>query len=77
MDNQRLAQEMLESLRSATDEDVEAAFAEMIKNGIIDEDGNVLKRFPEPPDWLTGKNGHAKPEAPGKPKRKARRRKKS
>jgi hypothetical protein len=73
MDNQRLAQEMVEALNSTTDEDFEAAWAEMVKQGIIDEEGNVLKRFPEPPEWLTGKNGHTRSETPATTKKKAKR----
>jgi hypothetical protein len=52
-----------------TDEDHDEITAEMIRDGIMDEDGNVLKRFPEPPDWLTQGNGRparSKPEKPAK-----------
>jgi hypothetical protein len=47
--------------------------AKMIKEGIIDENGNVLKRIPEPPEWLTGRNGHTSTiERPAKPAKKTK-----
>lgn len=69
-----LARAMLESLRTMTDEDADRTWDAMVKDGIIDEDGNVLKRFPpEPPDWLTGRNGQSKAEVPAKPVKKSKR----
>jgi len=62
-----------ESIRHQTDEEFDAVWAEMVKDGIVDADGNVLKRIPEPPDWLTGRNGTPKNGEPTKPAKKARR----
>jgi hypothetical protein len=55
-----------------TDERHNEIIAQMVKDGIIDEDGNVLKKIPEPPDWLTGRNGRPKADPPAEPVRKAR-----
>lgn len=61
--------ELREATRTITDEEHEEIIAEMVAEGILDEDGNVLKRFPEPP-WLAEDNGHVKNgAAPGKPKK--------
>jgi hypothetical protein len=63
-----------ESIRNQTDEEFDAIWAEMVKDGIIDNDGNVLKRIPEPPDWLTGRNGQTpKAGPPAAPLKKAKR----
>ena len=57
-----------------SDERHDQIIAEMVRNGILDKDGNVLKRIPEPPDWLTGRNGHSpKAETPAAPAKKAKR----
>jgi hypothetical protein len=61
-----------ERLRNTTDEEFDLIWARMVANGIIDEDGVVLKRIPEPPDWLTGRNGHPKADPPAQPAKKAR-----
>jgi hypothetical protein len=71
----------VEDLRGAflnmSDEEHDEIIEEMIRDGIIDRDGNVLKRFPEPPDWLTQANGRPatepEPEKPVKPKSKRKR----
>ena len=74
MHSKSLADEMLESLRSITDAEADAVWEEMIRDGFIDRDGNVLKRFPEPPDWLTQANGRSKSEfKPEKPIKKSKR----
>ena len=63
-----------ESFRDVTEEEDDAIWDQMVKDGIIDNDGNVLKRFPEPPDWLTGRNGQApKVETSVKPAKKSKR----
>ena len=63
-----------DSFRTMTDEEHDAIMDEMVREGIIDEEGNVLKRLPEPPDWLTQANGRTKPEAkPEKPTKKSKR----
>jgi hypothetical protein len=59
--------------RNMTSEESDEIIAAMIRDGILDADGNVLKRFPEPPDWLTQGNGRpapSKPEKPAKPTKK-------
>ena len=61
-----------ERLRNPTDEEYDAVWNEMVKDGIIDEDGVVLKRIPEPPDWLTGRNGHPKADPPATPPKKSK-----
>jgi hypothetical protein len=70
--------ELREAIRNMTDREHEEIIAEMVADGILDGDGNVLvsARVPDPPDWLTGKNGHARSDAPAKPKKKVNRRKK-
>jgi tRNA(Phe) wybutosine-synthesizing methylase Tyw3 len=76
MPQKPLAEEMLEALRTATDAEDDAILDEMVKEGIIDEDGRVLKKIPEPPDWLleASCDGRApKAEAPTKPAKKAKR----
>jgi hypothetical protein len=65
------------SFRGVTDEEDDAVWAEMVKDGIIDADGNVLKRIPEPPNWLTGRTGRAKTEEAAKSTKKARSRKRA
>ena len=55
-----------------SDERHQEIIAQMVKDGIIDQDGNVLKKIPEPPDWLTGRNGHPKAEASAKAAKKIR-----
>jgi len=65
---------IIESLRNQTDEEGDAIWAEMVRDGIIDEDGKVLKRIPEPPDWLTGRNGQTPKATPlATPPKKAKR----
>jgi len=69
-------EELREAIRNITDEEHDEIMADLVRKGIMDEDGNVLKRFPEPPDWLLGasRNGRApKAEAPAKPAKKAKR----
>ena len=63
-----------ESFRDVTDAEDDAIWDAMVRDGIIDADGNVLKKIPEPPDWLTGRNGHApKAVPPARPAKKAKR----
>ena len=66
---------MLVRLRSATDEEDDAIWDQMVKDGIIDRDGNVLKKIPEPPDWLleATRNGRPPAEPPARPVKKSRR----
>ena len=50
---------MAEAFRNMTDEEHDAIMEELIADGIMDREGNVLVRMPEkPPDWLTQSNGH-------------------
>lgn len=57
--------ELREAIRKMTDEEFDEIIAEMVADGILDEDGNVLKKFPPPlPDWITETNGHAGQGAP-------------
>lgn len=67
-------EELKGAFLNMTDEEHEEIIAEMVRDGIIDEDGNVLKKIPEPPDWLTGRNGHPKADPPVKKARKPRKR---
>ena len=76
MPQKSLAEEMLEALRTATDEEDDAVLEQMVRDGIIDRDGNVLKKIPEPPDWLleASRNGRGKkPAKPAQPAKKAKR----
>jgi hypothetical protein len=61
-----------EGFRTMTDAEHDAIMEELIRDGIMDHDGNVLVRMPEaPPAWLTQGNGHvAKPEPKPKKSRK-------
>jgi hypothetical protein len=73
-DEQR--RQLIESFRNQTDEEADAIWEEMVRDGIIDKDGNVLKKIPEPPDWLleASRNGRApKAETPAEPAKRARR----
>jgi hypothetical protein len=73
-DDQR--RQIIEGLRNQTDEEADAIWDEMVRDGIIDRDGNVLKKIPEPPDWLleASRNGQArKAEPSAEPAKKARR----
>ena len=65
-------EELKGAFLNMTDERHDEIIAEMVKDGIIDADGNVLKRIPEPPDWLTGRNGHAASEASTKKSKRPR-----
>ena len=76
MDDRLRIEEMRGVFLNMTAEEHEEIIAEMVRDGIIDEDGNVLKKIPEPPDWLleASRNGHAPaPEPPARPAKKARR----
>lgn len=75
--NDEWTRQMLDSLQNTTDEEADRAWDAMVRDGIIDADGNVLKRIPEPPDWLTGRNGRAKTEEAAKAPKKARSRKRT
>jgi len=68
-------EELREAIRNMTDKEHEEIIAEMVADGILDEDGNVLvsARIPEPPDWLTGRNGKPKNGEAAKPAKKAKR----
>jgi hypothetical protein len=61
-----------EHFLNMTDEEHEAIMEELIRDGIMDREGNVLVRMPEgPPAWLTQSNGHiAEPNAKSKKSRK-------
>ena len=63
-----------DSFRTMTDEEHDEIMAERVRDGIMDEEGNVLKRMPDPPEWLTQANGRTKlaPE-PAKPTNKSKR----
>ena len=74
MDDRLRIEEMRGVFLNMTAEEHEEIIAEMVRDGIIDEDGNVLKKIPEPPDWLTGRNGHPKAAPPAKKTRKPRKR---
>lgn len=57
-------------LQNLTDEESNAIWEKMIRDGIIDREGKVLVRMPEgPPDWAKPANGHATTTEPKKPKR--------
>lgn len=57
--DERTIQRIKDSFRTMTDEEHDEIIEEMIRDGIMDRDGNVLVRMPEkPPDWLTKANGH-------------------
>jgi hypothetical protein len=73
MHDDEWTREIRESFRDVTDEEDDAAWDAMVRNGIIDENGKVLKKIPEPPDWLTGRNSQAKADQPPKPTKKAKR----
>jgi hypothetical protein len=60
LDDQTI-QRIKDSFRTMTDEEHDEIIEEMIRDGILDREGNVLKRFPEPPDWLTQANGQPAP----------------
>jgi hypothetical protein len=47
-------------IRNQTDEEFDEIWNQMVRDGIIDQDGNVLKKIPKPPDWLTQRNGDPK-----------------
>lgn len=51
--------ELRNALQSTSEQEHDAIIAELVDEGILDEDGNVLKRFPQLPEWLGGRNGHA------------------
>ena len=61
-----------EGFRTMTDKEHDAIIEEMIHDGIMDREGNVLVRMPEaPPAWLTQSNGHVvEPKAKSKKSRK-------
>ena len=64
-----------ESIRNMTDERFDEIMEELIRDGIMDRDGNVLVRMPEgPPEWARPADEHP-PAATknGKPSRKRRR----
>jgi hypothetical protein len=63
-----------ESFRTMTDEEHDAIMAELVRKGIMDEEGNVLKKMPEPPDWLTQANGRTKSAKPAKSPKRSRKR---
>jgi hypothetical protein len=76
MKSKSLAEEMRGIFDNVTDAEHDAIIDEMIRDGIIDRDGNVLKKIPEPPDWLleASRNGHArKTDTPAEPAKKAKR----
>ena len=63
-----------ESFRTMTDAEHDAIMAELVRKGIMDEEGNVLKKMPEPPDWLTQANGRTKSAKPAKSPKRPRKR---
>ncbi len=71
LDNRRI-QELRESIRSTTDEEMDEIMAELQREGIIDENWQVLKRMPAPP-WKREVDGETKKPANAR-KRKPRRR---
>lgn len=77
LNEDEMIRKVIEGLRTMTDVEHDAIMAELVHKGIMDEHGNVLKRFPEPPEWLTRANGQPKsspePEKPAKPAKKAKR----
>ncbi|HKB04635.1 MAG TPA: hypothetical protein VKD90_20595 [Gemmataceae bacterium] len=80
LNEDEMIRKVIEGLRTMTDEEHDAIMAELVRKGIMDEDGNVLKRFPEPPEWLTQANGRPKsnpePEKLTQPAKKTKRRRK-
>ena len=63
-----MIRKITESLENETDEESDAIWNALIAKGIIDKDGNVLKRIPLRPEWLPPLNGHTSTtEAPAKP----------
>jgi hypothetical protein len=61
-----LIEHMKAALRAAENQSDEEWFAEMEAAGIIDADGNVLRRMPEPPD---GAEEDKKPARRRKPRK--------
>ena len=59
-----------ESFVDITEEESDAIWEELVRDGIIDRDGKVLVRMPEgPPDWAKPGNGHSGAAVPKKAKR--------
>jgi len=57
-----------------TDEEHNAVMEELIRDGIMDREGNVLVRMPEgPPEWAQPANEQPAATKNGKPSRKRRR----
>jgi hypothetical protein len=73
MDDQTI-QRIKDSFRTMTDEEHEEIMAELVREGIMDEEGNVLKKMPEPPDWLTQADGRTKSARPAKSPKRPRKR---
>jgi hypothetical protein len=65
-----LLRRVRESFRTMTDEESDAIWEEMIRDGIIDRDGKVLVRMPEgPPEWARStSNGKPTNAATKRPK---------
>jgi hypothetical protein len=68
-----LIEHMKAALRAAENQSDEEWFAEMEAAGIIDADGNVLRRMPEPPEEAKA-NGRRPRRRKSLPSRKATRR---
>ena len=68
--DQRVIQEVRESLRNMTDTEYDELMAELQRDGIIDEHGNVLKRMPVPP-YVPDANGELK--KPARPRKRGSR----
>jgi len=63
-----------EHLRTMTDAEFDEIMEELIRDGIMDREGNVLVRMPEgPPEWARPANEQPAATKNGKPSRKRRR----
>jgi hypothetical protein len=70
--DRRWVQEMCEAIRTTTDEEMDEIMAQLQREGIIDENWQVLKRMPAPP-WKREVDGETKKPANSR-ERKPRRR---
>jgi hypothetical protein len=67
-------QKVKDHLRNMTDAEFDEIMEELIRDGIMDRDGNVLVRMPEgPPEWARPANEVPDATKNGKPEKKRRR----
>ena len=65
--------QVIEGLENQTDEEFDANMDILVAKGIMDEDGNVLKRIPLRPEWLPPLNDHTSTtETAAKPAKKTK-----